>query len=238
MTLSKEEFDLIYPHMPITGKLLEIGSYPFDRTKDLVDLGYDVCGVDLYYNKSEFNVKKCDIETDKLPFTDNTFDIVLMMQVMEHLGRDPVWALKEIKRVLKPGGVFIMSTPNFYLLKNMYYILFKGYQHEMNNYLRHLVEKDYMGHIRTYTKKELEMFFDHVGFTVKEHYYLWYKANKYKIGGIITYLLPFLRDHHLFICEPYIAMTITSPGLIPEKPTKAETKYFKKFVRNENASRN
>jgi len=199
--MSKEEFNLIKPYFPKSGKLLEIGSYPFERTQDLVDLGYDVSGVDLYYNKSEFNVSKCDIETDKLPYGDETFDIVLMMQVMEHLGRNPVWVLGEIKRVLKKEGVFIMTTPNFYLLKNMYFIMFKGYQHEMNNYLRHLVDKDYMGHIRTYTRKELIMFFEYVGLKVKLHKYLWYKSERFKIGGVISWCLPFFRDHHLFICE-------------------------------------
>jgi len=199
--MSKEEFDLIYPHMPKTGKLLEIGSYPFKRTQDLIDLGYEVSGVDLNYNKSQYNVVKCDIELEKLPFTDNTFDIVLMMQVMEHIGRDPLWALKEIKRVLKPTGFFILSTPNFYGLKNFLYILFKGRQFEINNYMKHAKRGDFQGHIRTYSKKELDIFFNYVGFKTIEHYYLWFISERCKIGGIISYLLPFFRDWHLFICK-------------------------------------
>jgi SAM-dependent methyltransferase len=199
--MSKEEFDLIAPHLPKNGSLLEIGSYPFERTKDLIDLEYDVKGVDIRFEKPEYNVKKCDIELESLPFKDNSFDIVLMMEVFEHLGRNPVFALLEIRRVLKPGGTFIMSTPNFYLLRNFAWIIFKGKQREMLNYLRHMKQNDYQGHIRTYSKKELLMFFDYVGLTVKRHQYLWYKANRFTIGGIITYLIPSFREHHLFICE-------------------------------------
>lgn len=199
--MSKAEFDLILPHMPKSGKLLEIGSHPFERTQDLMNLGYDVSGVDINYNRTEYNVKKCDIEIEKLPFGDKSFDIVLMMQVIEHLGRDPVWALQETKRVLKPNGVFVLSTPNFFCLKNFAFLIFKGYQHEMYNFIKHTDRKDYTGHVRTYSKKELKMFFEYCRFKVKSHRYLWYNTEKFKIGGIISYVLPFFRDHHLFICE-------------------------------------
>jgi len=199
--MSKEEFDLIQPHLPVSGRLLEIGSYPFERTKDLIELGYDVSGVDLNHNKTEYHVKKCDIETEKLPYNDNEFDIVLMMQVLEHLGRDPIWPLKEIKRVLKKDSMFLLSTPNFYHLRNFYYIIFKGYQWEISNFVKYTGRQDYTGHIRTYSRKEIKMLLESCEFNVKEHHYLWYSSEKYKIGGIITYLLPFFRDHHLFISE-------------------------------------
>lgn len=199
--MSKEEFDLIHPHMPKSGKLLEIGSYPFDRTKDLINLKYDFTGLDLKHEKPEWNVVKCDIETEAFPFRDSTFDIVLMMQVMEHLGRNPINPLLEINRVLKPGGKLFLSTPNFYHLRNKFYMMFKGYQYEMFNFIKHVNNQDYTGHIRTYSKKELEMFFDYAKLKMIGHHYLWYKSEKYKLGGIITYCLPWTRDHHLCICE-------------------------------------
>ncbi len=42
---------------------------------------------------------------------DNTFDTVVSFQVIEHIDKD-VEFLKEIHRVLKPGGIAIISTPN------------------------------------------------------------------------------------------------------------------------------
>ena len=48
---------------------------------------------------------------ERIPYLDNTFDIVLADNVLEHLTRpDAVFA--EIARVLKPGGRFLFKTPN------------------------------------------------------------------------------------------------------------------------------
>ena len=49
-----------------------------------------------------------------MPFPDNYADLAEAHQLMEHFRiRDVIPALNEIHRVLKPGGKFILSTPNF-----------------------------------------------------------------------------------------------------------------------------
>ncbi len=45
------------------------------------------------------------------PFEDNSFDSIITFQVIEHVKEDEDF-VKEIYRVLKPGGVALMSTPN------------------------------------------------------------------------------------------------------------------------------
>jgi ubiquinone/menaquinone biosynthesis C-methylase UbiE len=47
-----------------------------------------------------------------LPFRDGAFDLVTANMVVEHL-RDVHGVLQEIRRVLKPGGLFIFHTPNY-----------------------------------------------------------------------------------------------------------------------------
>lgn len=47
----------------------------------------------------------------KLPFADNSIDILISSEVVEHLP-DPLPALQEMQRVLKPGGYAMVSTPN------------------------------------------------------------------------------------------------------------------------------
>jgi SAM-dependent methyltransferase len=55
--------------------------------------------------------QKVNLETDPLPFADSLFDKVLFLDVFEHLAaRETV--LKEIKRVLKPGGLLLLTAPN------------------------------------------------------------------------------------------------------------------------------
>jgi SAM-dependent methyltransferase len=48
---------------------------------------------------------------DHLPFASNSFDVVICDNVLEHLEH-PWGLLREVGRVLKPGGVFFAKTPN------------------------------------------------------------------------------------------------------------------------------
>jgi SAM-dependent methyltransferase len=50
-------------------------------------------------------------EAGALPFADSTFDIAFSVYVLEHIAR-PEQFIAEVRRVLKPGGVFIALTPN------------------------------------------------------------------------------------------------------------------------------
>ncbi len=51
----------------------------------------------------------------KLPFRDSTFNLVTANMVIEHLD-DPESQFREILRVLKPGGTFILHTPNRWVI--------------------------------------------------------------------------------------------------------------------------
>lgn len=48
---------------------------------------------------------------ERLPFVDESFDLIVCLWVLEHL-RDPASTLREVRRVLRPGGHFIFVTPN------------------------------------------------------------------------------------------------------------------------------
>jgi len=49
---------------------------------------------------------------DVVNLPDNSFDAVIMWHVLEHLER-ATHALREVNRVLKPGGIFLVAVPNF-----------------------------------------------------------------------------------------------------------------------------
>lgn len=53
-----------------------------------------------------------NLEKVPAPYPDATFDGVVLMEVLEHFTVDPMYALAELNRVVKPGGFLFLTTPN------------------------------------------------------------------------------------------------------------------------------
>jgi 2-polyprenyl-3-methyl-5-hydroxy-6-metoxy-1,4-benzoquinol methylase len=64
-----------------------------------------------------------DVEAERIPEPDDSADAVLMMEIFEHFGLDPMHALIEANRVLKPGGLLVLSTPNAVAFDSLYRIM-------------------------------------------------------------------------------------------------------------------
>jgi len=61
-----------------------------------------------------------------LPYPSESFDVVLLVEVIEHLENHRA-AISELGRVLKPGGILILTTPNIMRIKSRLHFLFTGY---------------------------------------------------------------------------------------------------------------
>ena len=86
----------------------------FDAERSLVEKAGVIVGLDLEHEalkKHRSIFRRTRGTLSRLPFLDNSFDLVTANMVMEHLS-DPASQLREIVRVLRPGGVFIAVTPN------------------------------------------------------------------------------------------------------------------------------
>lgn len=62
--------------------------------------------------------------SDGIPFPDASYDHVFCIEVLEHVP-DPFGALTEIRRVLKPDGVLVLSVPNPYHVKELIWNLLR-----------------------------------------------------------------------------------------------------------------
>ena len=66
-----------------------------------------------------------DINLEILPWRNDFFDAVSAWQVIEHL-ENPHHFIREVNRVLKPGGIFFLSTPNIFNIFNRLIFLKSG----------------------------------------------------------------------------------------------------------------
>jgi 2-polyprenyl-3-methyl-5-hydroxy-6-metoxy-1,4-benzoquinol methylase len=119
------------------------------RGKSIIDLG---CG-DRYIEDavlssggfySGFDISDADFERDKIPVKANSYDIVICLALIEHLA-NPNFFISEIKRVLKPGGLVWLSTPDIEVSKFSFW--------------------DDPTHIHPYTRKSLKIFLEMANFS-------------------------------------------------------------------------
>jgi 2-polyprenyl-3-methyl-5-hydroxy-6-metoxy-1,4-benzoquinol methylase len=113
----REEMDsaVMYLHAQPGARLLEVGCGSGARLKLLGTLDWNVEGVEV----DAIAVRRCTEQglTVRLGslheqrFAPSTFDVVVMNHVIEHVV-DPQSLLQEIRRVLIPGGVLVVTTPN------------------------------------------------------------------------------------------------------------------------------
>jgi SAM-dependent methyltransferase len=163
-----------------SGKLIEIGANPYFTTlllrrfRPALELSLvnffgaghlqgkqkvTFPGFDGSEESVELEYHNVNVEQAILPHADATFDHMLFCEVLEHMTHDPLRALLELKRVLKPGGTMVLTTPNAARLENVVTFLegrnmydpFSGYG-------------PYGRHNREYTRHELHLLMTHCGF--------------------------------------------------------------------------
>jgi len=119
------EYPFVHENIPFNGrgKILDVGSGSSTLPLELASKGYDVWSIDLVreYHRSirqdNFTFVKGDIR--KTNFPDAFFDIVTAVSTIEHTGFDnnetdsggDKDAIREIKRILNPGGKLLLTVP-------------------------------------------------------------------------------------------------------------------------------
>lgn len=137
-------------------KLLDIGCSIGATLAAAERLGWSATGVDV----SQTAVEACQrigldchaISDHRLPFDDNTFDVVSNWHVIEHV-EDVLQTLEEWKRVMKPGGVMILETPDSQCWK----------ARRLGARYKRFWPK---GHLYTFTQSNMNSILDKAGFEV------------------------------------------------------------------------
>lgn len=127
-------------------------------------------------------VEKCiDIELDPfylksndrihIPFETGYFDAVIATEILEHLI-SPIEMISEGSRILRNGGLFIITTPNVSHIGAVYKLLMGRSNYErLERSPMYLQNDPWRGHIRFYDKRELETLLYSSGLELIYHRY-------------------------------------------------------------------
>ncbi len=110
--------------IPPKARVLDLGCYPDFLLKKLKKSGYESYGVaSVQESMSQKNIDILNLETDNLPYKSNYFDLIILSEVVEHLGTGINHLYSEVTRCLKPSGFFIVTTPNVLRLHNLFSLI-------------------------------------------------------------------------------------------------------------------
>jgi SAM-dependent methyltransferase len=143
--------------------ILDLGCGRGEFLNELINNGMEGHGIDI----SDFAIEFCpkakinviDIEKEKIPYPDNTFDVVYSKSFVEHFYY-PEKIFNEIYRVLKPGGTIITLTPEW---QYIYLSFFEDFTHRTpftNLSLREIQEMSGFKDIEVESFKQLPIIFE------------------------------------------------------------------------------
>lgn len=106
-----------YINFPAETIVLDIGCGVGELLLRLKELSCNAYGADVDEITSKYlhetmnlNVAVCDIDSGT-PFSDNFFDVIIMRHSLEHV-HNPADVLREVKKIMKPGGLLVIGVPN------------------------------------------------------------------------------------------------------------------------------
>lgn len=134
------------------------------------------------------NVEFIQADAKKLPFKNNYFDFIICTEVLEHVPGFKT-AIKEIERVLKPGGSFIVTIPN---TLNPAEIL-----HQIKHLIFFIIKREPITHINLFFMPNVKKYF--------------YWAKELNIGSL-HFILPFFPKKYVKI--PFIKIDLTIGTLL------------------------
>ena len=146
--------------LPNNSPVLEVGCGDASFTTDLAKHFSEVTAIDISAGQIAENAARFPAITfrqhdvaERFPFDDASFEVVWCSEVLEHLF-DPAFALREMQRILKPGGRLLVTVPYHGRFKNILIALF--------NWDEHFVPSN--PHIRFYTNRSLSRMVEAAGF--------------------------------------------------------------------------
>lgn len=124
-------------------------------TKLESDPNLDTKVIEKYERDLELEIHCCDAEAGNFPVPTESVNVVCAFEVLEHFSADPMGALAEVNRILVPGGILAISTPNIASSRSIVKILRGGNPNNWATYATDPVLSQ-VRHHREYTMTEIK----------------------------------------------------------------------------------
>jgi len=150
------------------GRVLEMAAGSGAFARRLLELGFEVEACDLFpeqFRVAGVPIKYADLSA-RLPYDDSSFDLLSCLEGIEHI-EDQFAFIRECWRILRPGGRFLISTPNILGLASRWRYFCTGFfplaTRPMNEHRKAPVHD----HIHLITYYELRYILRTTGFTIE-----------------------------------------------------------------------
>jgi len=147
-------------------RVIDFGASPFITSCALKNMGFEVLAVDFDPEEYRRIAEACgiravrvDLEKDRVPVEDGWADCAVFSEVLEHINPYYVdHTVSEINRVLRVGGILVLTTPNIASLFRRLRLLLG-------------IQPQYRFHVHEYTKREVEDLLEKLGFRILRSFY-------------------------------------------------------------------
>ena len=210
------------PPTPSEIRVLEIGSFLGVLCFALRKVGFQVTAQDIpefqsnprlqsRYRRAGIECVAANLKRRQLPYPDAHFDFVIMCETLEHLNFNPLPVIKQINRVLKPGGLLYLTVPNQLSAGNRLKLLrgetiqasVEQFYQQLDLRLNMIVGL----HWREYSKADLFALLEPMGFAIRRHYFYQedkghrYRRLQFSLKDLLGEFFPPLRPVNVVLAE-------------------------------------